>query len=107
MRLTDSCRPATRLATVIVNAARAAITGGQPLAHEVHAGVPKETISTRRSIAKAPAFTATAMYAVAGVGAPSYASGVHAWNGTALTLNTIPTSTRAAPRVKSGLCTAP
>ena len=49
----------------------------------------------------------TAMNVVAGVGAPSYASGVHAWNGTALTLKTMPTSTSTAPTTSSGLCAAP
>src|SRR5215472_4185098 len=34
IRLTDSCRPATKFATVMVKTASVAITGGHPLAHE-------------------------------------------------------------------------
>ena len=37
------------------------------------------------------------MNAVIGVGAPTYTSGVHAWNGTAATLNSRPTATSAVP----------
>ena len=37
------------------------------------------------------------MKAVTGVGEPWYTSGVHAWNGTAATLNPSPTSSRANP----------
>src|SRR5690348_948924 len=99
MRLTDSCRPATRFATVMVATASAAMTGGQPFDHDVELESPKTTRRTRSIIAKAPAFTTTAMYVVAGVGAPSYASGVHMWNGTALTLNTRPTSTSTPPMI--------
>ena len=54
----------------------------------------KQVSITRRSIAKAPAFTTAAMYVVAGVGAPSYASGAHMWKGTALILNVRPTRMR-------------
>ncbi len=49
----------------------AAITGGQPLAHDEARAAPKATSSTRMSTAKAALFTATAMKPVAGVGAPS------------------------------------
>src|SRR4051794_34930632 len=90
MRFTESCRPAMRLATVIVRAANKASTGGHPLPHEAERGSPKETRSTRSRSANAALLTATAMNVVAGVGAPSYASGVHMWNGTALTLNVSP-----------------
>src|SRR5579859_3246915 len=107
MRLTDSCRPAMRLATVIVTAASVATTGGHPAAHDDHVASLNDRLSTRSSIAKAPAFTATAMKVVAGVGAPSYASGVQAWNGTALTLKTMPTSTSTAPMTSTGLRAAP
>src|SRR5260370_412390 len=68
IRLTDSWRPATRFATVIVTAARPAMTGGQPLAHDVQAGSPNDTRSTRKRMAKAAALTATAMNVVAGEG---------------------------------------
>src|SRR5580700_10077646 len=102
IRLTDSWRPATRFATVIVSSASVAMTGGQPLAHETHASSPSESTRTRRSIANAAAFTATAMNVVVGVGAPSYASGVQAWNGTALTLNAMPTWTSTTPISSTG-----
>src|SRR5258705_13511455 len=42
-------------------------------------------------------FTADAMNATTGVGAPSYTSGVHEWNGTAATLNPKPTSKSPKP----------
>src|SRR4051794_8340824 len=86
MRFTDSCRPAVKLATVIVSTAIAATTGGQPAAHDRSPGSPKAPSRTRSIVAKAALLTATAMKLVAGVGAPSYASGVHMWKGTALTL---------------------
>ena len=50
-------------------------------------------MSTRTSAAKAAAFTPAAMNAVTGVGAPSYTSGVHMWNGTAATLKAKPADT--------------
>src|SRR5689334_14906824 len=97
MRFTDSCCPATRFATVIVMTAIHASAGGHPDDHDIDALSPKHVSSTRRSMAKPPALTTAPMYAVAGVGAPSYASGVHIWKGTALILNSSPmsTSTRA------------
>src|SRR3989441_11434204 len=49
------------------------------------------TTTTRRIAAKAAALGPTDMNAVAGVGAPSYASGVHWWNGTIAALNPRPT----------------
>ena len=97
MRFTEVCRPATRLATVMVSTAMSASAGGQPVPQFIRRSSPKATISTRSRIANAAALTATAMKLVAGVGAPSYASGVHMWKGTALTLNSRPTkvSTKA------------
>src|SRR6266704_5174107 len=53
--------------------------------------------STRNSAVKAAALTPVAMNAVTGVGAPSYTSGAHMWNGTAATLNANPTSSSARP----------
>ena len=103
MRLTESCRPAMRFATVIVRTDTTARTGGQPAAHDDDCGSPNAVSRTRSIIANAPLFTATAMYVVAGVGAPSYASGVHMWNGTPLTLKTRPTRTRASAKMTSGL----
>src|SRR5215831_10392149 len=94
MRLTDSCRPAIKFATVMVSTAMPASTGGQPADHDIDCGSENAVKSTRSIIANAPLFTATAMNVVAGVGAPSYASGVHMWNGTALTLKTSAERTR-------------
>ena len=54
MRLTDSCRPATRFATVIVATAMPARTGGHPFVHDIECGSPKTTRSTRSIIANAP-----------------------------------------------------
>src|SRR5687767_6926249 len=103
MRLTDSWRPATRLATVIVSTATPASTGGQPADHDVDCASPNDVSSTRSIIAKAALFTATAMNVVAGEGAPSYASGVHAWNGTPLTLKMRPASTSTSAATTIGL----
>ena len=50
-------------------------------------------ISVRISATKPAAFDATDRNAVTGVGAPSYVSGAHVWNGTAETLNAKPTMT--------------
>src|SRR6185295_12800490 len=47
--------------------------------------------NTRTNAANAAAFTPVDMNAVTAGGAPSYASGVHMWNGTADTLNANPT----------------
>src|SRR5579862_9924817 len=49
---------------------------------------------TRTNAANAAAFTPVDMKAVTIVGAPSYASGVHMWNGTADTLKQKPTARR-------------
>ena len=43
------------------------------------------------------------MKPVMAVGAPSYTSGVHTWNGTAPILNSRPTATRAVPARSSGV----
>src|SRR5262245_13371335 len=53
--------------------------------------------NTRRSAPNAAAFTPADMSAVTVVGAPSYTSGAHMWNGTLATLNPNPTSSRPAP----------
>ena len=47
--------------------------------------------------AKAATLVQAAMNAVTGVGAPSYASGAHMWNGTAATLKAKPTSNSPPP----------
>ena len=50
----------------------------------------KAVDTTRSSTASATALVATAMNAVTPVGAPSYTSGVHMWNGAAEALNASP-----------------
>ena len=62
---------------------------------------------TRSSAANAAAFTAVTMYPVTGVGAPSYTSGAHMWNGTAATLNPKPTSSNPSPISSIVLCCRP
>ncbi len=57
--------------------------------------------NTRTIAANAAAFTPTLISAVTGVGAPSYTSGVHMWNGTAATLNAKPAPTRRMPHQTS------
>src|SRR2546421_6144775 len=91
IRFTFDCASATTLPPVIVIAARIANTALQS-----RPSGPKPPIMTRRIAANAAAFGATLMNAVAGVGAPSYASGVHWWNGTTAALNARPTVTSAS-----------
>src|SRR5471032_3036333 len=55
---------------------------------------------TRSSSAIAATLGAVAKNTVTGVGAPSYTSGVHMWNGTAHTLNANPTSTNTIPTTR-------
>src|SRR5258708_37916366 len=90
IRFTFPCASATTLPPVIVIAARIAKTALQS-----RPSGPRLPIITRRMAANAAAFGATLMNAVAGVGAPSYASGVHWWNGTTAALNARPTVTSA------------
>src|SRR3978361_1944284 len=58
---------------------------------------------TRSSSDIAATFGAVAKNTVTGVGAPSYTSGVHMWNGTADTLNANPTSTNTIPTTNPGV----
>ena len=51
--------------------------------------------------AKPAALGPTDMKAVTGVGAPSYTSGVHTWNGAAATLKLKPATTRPMPSASS------
>src|SRR5271156_2870655 len=96
-----------RFATVIVRTATTASTGGHPAAHDDDFGSPNAVSRMRSIMANAPLLTAPAMYVVAGVGAPSYASGVHMWNGTALNLNPSPRRTSARARITLGFFAAP
>src|SRR5579862_707465 len=56
----------------------------------------------RAKTASVPAFVATLMNAVTGSGAPSKTSGVQVWNGTRLSLKTIPIKNIPAPIQKYG-----
>src|SRR5216110_3483251 len=60
---------------------------------------PNADMNTRTNAANAAAFTPVDMNAVTAGGAPSYASGVHMWNGTADTLNANPT--RISPTARN------
>src|SRR4029079_7500681 len=94
MRFTLVCASDTMLPPVIVIGASSAKTVDQSMA----SGPRAETI-TRRIAANAAAFGATDMNAVAGGGAPSYAAGVHWWNGTTAALNARPTVISASAMI--------
>ena len=57
----------------------------------------KGPVMTRTSRHSAAILGATAKNEVTGVGAPSYTSGAHMWNGTAETLKHRPASTKTRP----------
>ena len=86
------CASATRFPTTIVIAAN-----HQTISVHTTVTGPSASSSTRSIAANAAALTAAAMNAVMGVGAPSYTSGVHMWNGTAATLKAKPTSSMPIP----------
>src|SRR4051812_14314988 len=83
------CRKATTLPTVIVSAAITHMNG-----RYTSVACGKARYTSRIKATKPAAFDATLRNAVTGVGAPSYVSGAHVWNGTALTLNAKPTITK-------------
>ena len=64
------------------------------------AGSPSRKI--RSSIANDAAFDPTERNAVIGVGAPSYTSGAHMWNGTAAILKPMPATTRMTASTSRG-----
>src|SRR3954464_8152639 len=69
--------------------------------------MPGNAVSvTRVKTASAATFGAEAKKAVTGVGAPSYTSGVHMWNGTAETLKQRPASRKTRPNTRPTLETA-
>src|SRR5436190_14774924 len=94
MRFTFDCATPTIVPTSIVSPAIADSTGAQCTC----SGSRAER-NTRTNAANAAALTAVDMNPVTSVGAPSYASGVHMWNGTAETLNANPTSSRTIARM--------
>src|SRR5260370_31354200 len=61
----------------------------------------------RSSIAKDAALEPTDRKAVIGVGAPSYTSGAHMWNGTAALLKPTPATTRMTASTSHGSCSWP
>ena len=83
----------------------AAITTGiglaQPSVPNGSTSPPSARPNTRIIAAIAADLTAAAMNAVTGVGAPSYASGAHMWNGTAATLKPNATTSMNAPAITS------
>src|SRR6266852_5600632 len=100
IRLVLPWTSATTLPTVIVTAASSAITTLQSTSSG-----PSAPTRTRRIAANAAAFGPTDMNAVAGVCAPSYASGVHWWNGTTAALKPSPTVTSASATIVGPLAT--
>ena len=61
----------------------------------------------RTSMANDAAFDPTERNAVTGVGAPSYTSGAHMWNGTAAILKPMPAATRTTASTSRGLDSCP
>src|SRR5262245_45566661 len=98
IRLTFDCATPTTVPTIIVAAATAQPT---PL-HRQRSGSNAER-NVRANAANAAAFTPVDMKPVTEGGAPSYASGVHMWNGTAAILNANPTSSRPTARYCIGV----
>src|ERR687898_750400 len=80
------------LPTAIETAASAASAGCQSSTDG-----PSATSNSRTKTQNAAALVATDMNAVTGVGAPSYTSGVHWWNGASETLNASPVAASAIP----------
>src|SRR5205823_5417478 len=99
MRLTLSWRTALMLPMVIVIAAITTSGLAQPSAPNGVVSPPRPVTNTRIIAAIAADLIAAAMNPVTGVGAPSYASGAHMWNGTAATLKPNATTSRNAPAI--------
>src|SRR5690349_501327 len=89
IRFTFVCATPTIDPTIIVAAAMTQTSD----AHSRTSGA-NAAANTRTNAANAAALTPVDMKPVTDGGAPSYASGVHMWNGTAETLNAKPTSSR-------------
>src|SRR5262245_6831543 len=98
IRFTLDCVTPTNVPTIIV----AAATNQAMVAHSFFSG-PNVVRNTRANAANAAALTPVDMNPVTAGGAPSYASGVHMWNGTADTLNAKPTNTRPMPMSSIGV----
>src|ERR1700680_4628370 len=87
------CVTAATLPTVIVTIDSASNNNRQSALID---GSPSRKILS--SIANEAAVDPTDKNAVIGVGAPSYTSGAHMWNGTAAILNPTPAATRMTAR---------
>src|SRR5262249_5562587 len=96
IRLTLVCTTPTTVPRIIVAAATTESTGIQWLSSD-SSGERK----TRTNAAKAAALTPVDRNPVTVVGAPSYASGVHMWNGTAEILNPKPIA--SSPTARSAM----
>src|SRR5579883_2574381 len=94
IRLMLSWRTAVMLPIVMVMPAMTTIGDAQPSEPNGTTPPPSADTNTRIAPAIAAALTAAAMNPVIGVGAPSYASGAHMWNGTAATLKPNATTSR-------------
>src|SRR5579885_1984214 len=93
IRLTLDCATPITVPPIIVSAAIGYTTAD----HSPRSGSNADR-NTRTNAAKAAAFTPVDMNPVIAGGAPSYASGVHMWNGTADTLNAKPTNSSPIAR---------
>ncbi len=95
--MTFVCTSAPRFPANIVSAASAQKA-------QNHKCVAAGTVAKmRNNKANAAAFGPAEKRAVTGVGAPSYTSGVHTWNGAAATLNPSPIRIMASPSSKNVL----
>src|SRR5215218_6658184 len=97
MRFSEDWPIAPTLPTAIVTVASTANAGAHVDARSI-----SPTSNSRSSTPNAAALVATAMNAVTAVGAPSYTSGVHWWNGATEALNASPAITSATPASISG-----
>src|SRR5262245_52232230 len=91
------CVTAAKLPAVMV---RTASTQNNIRQSTLNPGSPSRKI--RSSIANDADFDPTDRNAVTGVGAPSYTSGAHMWNGTAAILKPTPATTRITARITLG-----
>jgi len=103
MRFTLDCVTAAMLPTVIVTIATTSNSSRQ-IRRSWSAGLRRRM---RISIAKDAAFEPTERNAVTGVGAPSYTSGAHMWNGTAAILKPTPATTRMTASTRRGSFSCP
>src|SRR5579871_2108352 len=98
MRLTFDWTSAARLPITSDATAIAANATDQRCSSRGNAVVTRRNAST-----SAATFVAADIHAVTGVGAPSYTSGVHMWNGAADILKPSPATTSAIPTTRSEL----